>query len=176
MGRTLAKANPQRGPPAPTMLWPFPGLTLTCAPARPQMPLSTRCGWLELVVVLLLLRTPFLMDTATPTLALRTSPLLVLLPPSMGRQSSQPCKAARTCLPTLPLRPGTLVVVPTRLAWPRLLPGMVVRLSSRYAQRPPVTRLPARLRRSKGRPGCFPQYDFLLLRQLVWVFELLQRW
>merc|ERR1712072_833582 len=94
----------------------------------------------------------------------------------MGWQSSPPCRAARTCLPTLPLRPGTPVVVPTRLAWPRLPPGMVVRLSSRRAQRPPVTRLPARLRRSKGRPGCFPQFDFLLLRQLVWVFELLQRW
>merc|ERR1711924_503168 len=63
-----------------------------------------------------------------------------------------------------------------RFAWPRLLPGMVVRLSSRCAQRPPATRLPARLRRSKGRPGCFPQFDFLLLGQLVWVFELLQRW
>merc|ERR1712094_161268 len=39
----------------------------------------------------------------------------------------------------------------------------------KVSQRPPATRLPARLRRSKGRPGCFPQFDFLLLRQLVWV-------
>merc|ERR1712072_951378 len=161
-----------------TCVRPFPGQMLPRwrALARAFLPLTARCGWLESAVVQLLLHTPFLTHTATPTLALRTSPPLVPMPPSMGWQSSPPCRAARTCLPTPPLRPGTPVVVPTRLAWPRLPPGMVVRLSSRRAQRPPVTRLPARLRRSKGRPGCFPQFDFLLLRQLVWVFELLQRW
>merc|ERR1712017_539 len=102
-------------------------------------------------------------------------PLLVQPRPSMGRQSSPLFRAARTCPATLPLRP-TLVVVPTRLVRPRLLPGAVLRLRSRRAQRQPVTRLPARLRRSKGRPGCFPLPEFLFTFAEVRGFELLQMW
>merc|ERR1712224_639558 len=62
------------------------------------------------------------------------------------------------------------------LVWLRLLPGMAVRLSSPCAQRPPATPQPARLRRSKGRSGCFPQPDFLSVLAVVGVFELLQAW
>merc|ERR1711977_734766 len=119
--------------------------------------------------------TLFPTGTATRMLALRTLPLLAQPRPSMGWQSSPLFRAVRTCLVTLPLRP-TLVVVPTRLVRPRLLPGAVLRLRSSRAQRQPVTRLPARLRRSKRRPGCFPQPDFPPVVAIVWVFELLHMW
>merc|ERR1712224_1099789 len=132
-------------------------------------------GWSELAVVPLLLHTLFPTDTATLTLALRTSLPLVQPQPSRVCRSSQLFRAARTWPATLPPR-QTLVDAPTRLVWLRLLPGMAVRLSSLRAQRPPATPQPARLRRSKGRSGCFPQPDFLSVLAVVGVFELLQAW
>merc|ERR1739848_682809 len=147
------------------------------APAQATLLLITRCGWLELAVPLggLFRHTLFPTGTATRMLALRTLPLLAQPRPSMGWKSSPLFRTVRTCLVTLPLRP-TLVVVPTRLVRPRLLPGAVLRLRSSRAQRQPVTRLPARLRRSKRRPGCFPQPDFPPVVAIVWVFELLHMW
>merc|ERR1739847_192624 len=70
----------------------------------------------------------------------------------------------------------TLVDAPTRLVWLRLLPGTAVRLSSLRAQRSLATPQPARLRRSKGSSGCFPQPDFLSVLAVVGGFELLQTW
>merc|ERR1711924_382044 len=58
----------------------------------------------------------------------------------------------------------------------RLLPGPAVRLSSLRAQRSLATPQPARLRRSKGSSGCFPQPDFLSVLAVVGGFELLQPW
>merc|ERR1739848_100257 len=90
-------------------------------------------------------------------------------------RSSQLFRAARTWPATLPPR-QTLVDAPTRLVWLRLLPGTAVRLSSLRAQRSLATPQPARLRRSKGSSGCFPQPDFLSVLAVVGGFELLQPW
>merc|ERR1711924_241777 len=132
--------------------------------------------WLVvLAVVILLLHTLFPTDTATLTLALRTSLPLVQPQPSRVCRSSQLFRAARTWPATLPPR-QTLVDAPTRLVWLRLLPGTAVRLSSLRAQRSLATPQPARLRRSKGSSGCFPQPDFLSVLAVVGGFELLQPW
>merc|ERR1711985_123950 len=55
------------------------------------------------------------------------------------------------------------------------LPGAAVRLSSLSAQRPPATPQPARMRRSKGRSGCFPQPDFLSVLAVVGVSSCYKR-
>merc|ERR1711977_68039 len=145
------------------------------APALATLLLSTRSGESELAVVPLLLHTLFPTDTATLTLALRTLLPLVQPRPSRVCRSSQLFRAARTWPATLPPR-QTLVDAPTRLVWLRLLPGTAVRLSSLCAQRPLATPQPARLRRSKGRSGCFLQPDFLSVLAVVGGFELLQTW
>merc|ERR1711924_430377 len=70
----------------------------------PSVLLSTRSGWSELAVVILLLHTLFPTDTATLTLALRTSLPLVQPQPSRVCRSSQLFRAARTWPATLPPR------------------------------------------------------------------------
>merc|ERR1711924_481735 len=140
----------------------------------PNLLLSTRSGWSELAVVPLLLHTMGPTDTATLMLALRTSLPLAQPRPSRVCRSSQLFRAARTCLATLPLR-RTLVDAQTRLVRLRLLPGTAVRLSSLSAQRLPATPQPARMRRSKGRSGCFPQPDFLSVLAVVGVSSCYKR-
>merc|ERR1711924_262197 len=148
-------------------------LPMPLAPAMPNLLLTTRSGWSELAVVPLLLHTLSPTDTATLMLALRTLLPLAQPRPSREWRSSQLFRAARTCLATLPLR-RTLVDAQMRLVL-RLLPGAAVRLSSLSAQRPPATPQPARMRRSKGRSGCFPQPDFLSVLAVVGVSSCYKR-
>merc|ERR1711924_172149 len=148
-------------------------LPMPLAPAMPNLLLTTRSGWSELAVVPLLLHTLSPTDTATLMLALTLLPLAQPRPSRVWR-SSQLFRAARTCLATLPLR-RTLVDAQMRLVRLRLLPGAAVRLSSLSAQRPPATPKPARMRRSKGRSGCFPQPDFLSVLAVVGVSSCYKR-
>merc|ERR1712094_74891 len=134
-----------------------------CAPALDTQLLRTRFGWSKLAI-LLLPNTLFPMHTAMPVLALRTLPPLVQPRPSKVRPSFQLFSPARTCLPTLLLR-QTLVDAPTRLVQLRLLPGTVVRPSSKFAQRPllywELLLETARIRSRSSRTGCFPLPEFL---------------